>query len=226
MYRETIVQNQLALFDISGRVRIRPMEEPGMYSRGFLARQNIEEARQSSNRLRQKLFEENDVNRLSIERFFNTLTLVAGGTLALSLTYLGYLKTATGGQPTHLWTLKTSWGMLLACLAFSVFYNNFHTRYVAHARLREYAASMKAQRKADIEGADKVPVIDYEGKQWDSGELKTTLTKEMEKFESDVQWHKKRENFYAGLYAWDARAAQSTFILGLAFLLAFAFLNT
>jgi hypothetical protein len=196
-----------------------------MHNRGFLARQRIEQAGQRAAEVRKKLLEENDVNRLACERFFNALVLVAGGTLALSLTYLGYLR-STDGQPVHLWALKASWVLLLCCLAASVFYSNLHTRYISHARMREYAGKLVAERKASIEEADNVQVIDEEGKPWTSEELKTALTKELDKFESDVKWNKKREGFYAGSYTWDARAAQSTFLLGLAFLLVFAFLNT
>lgn len=196
-----------------------------MYSRGQLAQQNIQEAQERSKRVRQKLHEEADTNRLAVERFFNTLTLVSGGTLALSLTYLGYLKTA-GGLPTHLWSLKTCWLLLLVCMTCSIFYNNFHTRYVGHARSREYADSLRTQRQASIREVGNVQVIDEEGTAWSPEELKASLTTEMNSFERDVNWNKVRENFYAGLYTWDARVAQGAFVLGLALLLTFALLNT
>ena len=36
---------------------------------------------------------ESGENRLAYERFYNNLALFSGGTLALSVTFLGYLKT-------------------------------------------------------------------------------------------------------------------------------------
>lgn len=200
-------------------------EGPVTNLRGLLARQKIEGATKSAARVRQKLHEESEVNRLAYERFLNTLTLVAGGTFALSLTYLGYLKTA-GGQPTHLWVLKASWVLLLCCLAGSIFYRSFHTRYTSRARMREYAEKLVAQRRANIEEVDHLDTLDEEGKHWNREELKQTLTAEMNKFQVDADYNRKRENFYAWLYPWDDRVTQCTFLLGLALLLAFAFLNT
>jgi hypothetical protein len=196
-----------------------------MYNKALLAQHNVESAQQASKRVKQKLLEDEAANRLAVERFFNTLALVAGGTLALSVTYLGYLKTA-GGHPAHLWALKASWVLLLCSLACSVFYNYLYPRYVGHGRMREYSESMMALRKASIEGADHLPVIDDEGKPWDREELKRTFTNEMNSFDRAARWNRTRENVYSRLYDWDARVAQAAFVLGLALLLVFAFLNT
>jgi len=196
-----------------------------MYSRGQLAQHNVQSAQQASKRVKQKLLEDEAANRLAVERFFNTLALVAGGTLALSVTYLGYLKTA-GGQPAHLWALKASWVLLLCSLACSVFYNYLYPRYVGHGRMCEYSESMMALRKASIEGADHLPVVDDDGNPWDKDELKRTLTNEMNSFERAARWNGTREKVYSRLYEWDAHVAQAAFVVGLSLLLVFAFLNT
>ena len=196
-----------------------------MHTGAHLAQERLRSAGQKVARVRQKLVEESDVNRLAYERFYNTLTLVAGGTLALSLTYLGYLKTA-GGHPSHLWVLKASWVSLLCCLVGSVFYHNFHTNYVSVARMREYTEKLRAERKASIEEVDNIRVIDETGKPWTSEDLKLSLSNEVALLEENVKRNKKTENAYRTLYAWAARVAQGTFVLGLVFLLAFAFLNT
>jgi hypothetical protein len=66
-----------------------------------------------------KIFEqESGENRRAYERFYNNLALFSGGTIALSVTYLGYLKSLTKPPTLPSW-LVGSWGCLLFCLSLS-----------------------------------------------------------------------------------------------------------
>src|SRR5260370_23710305 len=95
----------------------------------YLAKQKIEDTRQSIARVHAKLLEEVSANRLAQEKFYGTITIVAAGALVLSVTYLGNLK-ASGGKPVDFWLLKSSWASLVLCVTAAIFYHNFHTAYV------------------------------------------------------------------------------------------------
>jgi hypothetical protein len=98
-----------------------------------------------------KIFEqESGENRRACERFYNNLALFSGGTVALSVTYLGYLKSLTK-PPTHPMWLVGSWGCLLLCLALSLFCTLFNTHYAHFARLRQHVDNIKRKRIAEAE---------------------------------------------------------------------------
>jgi hypothetical protein len=191
----------------------------------IIARQNIEEATKSAQKVHQKVLEEVGENRLAIERMHNTITLIASGTLALSITYLGYLK-AAGASPSCLWLLRVSWVALLVCIVASIFNTEFHTRYVHHARLREWAQKLQAQREASIAGLGTINVVDETGQQWDHKDLRAQLEAERGNFESDVTYNKTREDIYSNCDVASAQASRITFVLGLLFLALFATTNT
>jgi len=188
-----------------------------------LAQQKIEDARQAVGRVHQKLLEEMSTNRLAQEKFYGTLTIVAGGALVLSVTYLGSLKAA--GKPVDFWLLKSSWTSLVLCVVASIFYHNFHTAYVHFARIREYISKRKAHRQAAVEEMDGINVIDEQGVEWSRSELRLSLANEISGYDRDEKWNKKREDWYARLYTWAGRAAQATFVVGIVLLLFFAWAN-
>ena len=191
----------------------------------IIARQKIEEARQSTHRVREKVVDEISQNRLAIERMHNSITLIAGGTLALSLTYLGYLKNA-GTAPTYTWFLKVSWGALLFCIVAAIFNYDFHTRYVHYARFREWAQKLVAEREASLAGIGFMNTVDEKGEPWDAQELKASLEADKAKFESDVTYNKIREELYSNCDVASGQAARIMFVLGLLFLALFAMMNT
>ena len=82
----------------------------------------------------QKLEEEAVENRKAYERFYNSLALFSSGTIALSVTYLGYLKSLSNKAVMYPKTLIASWLVLLLCLIASLFYSFFNTHYMYFAR--------------------------------------------------------------------------------------------
>ena len=69
-----------------------------------------------------------NAGQVTYERFYHNLALFSGGTIALSVTYLGYLKTLA--KPVvHQSLLVESWGALFLCLLFSLIYIFCNLRY-------------------------------------------------------------------------------------------------
>jgi hypothetical protein len=57
------------------------------------AKQHVEAAEKHLLSIEENLFKEGQEDRRAFEKFYNNLALFSGGTIALSITYLGYLKT-------------------------------------------------------------------------------------------------------------------------------------
>jgi cell division protein FtsX len=85
---------------------------------------------------------------------------------------------------------------------------------------------MKAYREATMEDIDAITVVDEQGTQWTNGDLRKSLANEIAAFDKDVEWNKKKEDFWAELYTWAGHIAQITFGLGLVLLLLFAIANS
>src|SRR5713226_10622411 len=85
----------------------------------------------------ERMLIESQEDRRAFEKFYNNLALFSGGTVALSITYLGYLKTLP--KPLrHQRLLTASWIALFACLLFSLIYVLCNLYYSHHFREREW----------------------------------------------------------------------------------------
>ena len=91
------------------------------------------------------------------ERFYNSLALFSGGTIALSVTYLGYLKTLPKSVVHPRW-LIASWVSLLTCVACSLFWIFLHTHYGYWARLREDMEAQKDKYQTETEEIHKLNI--------------------------------------------------------------------
>lgn len=166
-----------------------------------------------------------ELNRATNERFYNSLALFSGGTIALSVTFLGYLKTLS--QPIHhLGWLKASWFSLMTCAACSLFWSFVNGYYRHYARAREYAEAIKEKNEVEareishltrsIANLQTPTQIDAFRKP----RLEAAATSE-----EHAKYLAKREKFYLHLWRWLGRLAHAGFLLGLALLLAFAIKN-
>jgi len=95
----------------------------------LIAKQRIEDAQNFRANVAKKRREEAEANRQSYEKFYNQLALLSGGSIALSVTYLGYLKTVTN-HPRQLKLLVASWAVMFLCLVCATFYSFFNTSRV------------------------------------------------------------------------------------------------
>jgi hypothetical protein len=117
----------------------------------------MEAAQKQTAEIRKVMTEEGEANRKSWETLHNNIAIFSSGTIALSITYLGYLQNG-GAAITHPRTLFASWGCLMACVPMSLFVTFTHTYYRAYERFAQYARARRDQKKAEADalGVSKV----------------------------------------------------------------------
>ena len=125
----------------------------------FLARKRVQDARQSVAATKDALREESSENRAAYERFYNNLAIFSGGTIALSITYLEYLKSAS--KPVlYQNLLSASWACFLICLGLALFYSFFYAHYGHYARLRELHQKQQKQCETELETLPQLNIAD------------------------------------------------------------------
>lgn len=190
-----------------------------------VSKQNIRVAHDAALKVAAKRREEADESYRSYGNFFNRLALLAGGTIALSVTFLGYLKTLAV-QPIYLGLLTTSWLLLFLCLVSGTFYSFFHTTYLGHARTRELARRLKEEHETV---AAELPNL------WDDQIVDTTgagLERYIESLgqmaasrDADTRRSGHWERTFGLLYRASSITACLSFVAGLSLLLLFAVAN-
>ena len=172
-----------------------PLQMAGPMTNPLVAKQQILDAQESRRAVGQKRSEDAEENVRVYERFHNNLALLSGGTIALSVTYLGFLGTPSHSQPRHISWLVASWVLLFLCLVCATLYNLFHPHYVLYARTREYVKKLKDEKETL---ADNVPFINVVGitNKKDLDDYVQDLRQAASSLESDVTWASKRERIY------------------------------
>jgi hypothetical protein len=164
------------------------------------------------------------------EKFYNSLALFSSGTVALSVTFLGYLKSLPKPVQHPRW-LVACWICLMTCAASSLFWS-FIYGYYSHY-FHEWQTAKTEKEKYETE-AKELPTL---ARGTVSVQTKApTSPKEMADFVSNrmeaaaicdkrAMSAKRRENLYMHFWRWLGRIAQTSFLSGLALLLAFAVKN-
>jgi hypothetical protein len=186
------------------------------------AQKHITDAAAARKAAHQKLEDESVENRKAYERFYNSLALFSSGTIALSITYLGYLKSIPNKAVMYPKTLIASWLVLLLCLIASLFYSFFNTHYMYFSRVREYLEKATDQKQTQLEEMDNLPL------QNTAEELQAAKARfgvEAQLYSGKVDFAKKREDLYLSLWIWSGRVARFAFPLGLGMLVFFAIMN-
>lgn len=166
-----------------------------------------------------------ETNRRANERFYNSLALFSGGTVALSVTYLGYLKTLSKPIQHPRW-LMASWGSLMLCVACALFWTFVYGYYSHYARAREYAEAVKD--KHEIEAKEITNLNRNVANLQTQAQLDAFRKPRLEAAAASAKneiFLERREKFYANLWRWLGRFAHAGFLLGLGLLLAFAIGN-
>jgi hypothetical protein len=184
-----------------------------------LVEKHVKDATARAAASRELLQQESAENRRAYERFYNSLALFSGGTVALSVTYLGYLKSLSR-PPAHPTWLIGSWGCLLFCLAVSLLCNFFNTHYMHYARLREHVENMKLKREAEADALDPLKPVNLIPAERLAFEEK--LRKAAAAYDKTQRWAAKRESLYLFLWKWSGRLARLAFLGGLGLLFCFA----
>ena len=165
-----------------------------------------------------------DSDRQIYEKFHTNLALISGGTIALSVTFLGYLKAGT--TPVHYKGLPVgSWTCFITCMIVSLFYIVFNTNYGFHFMEREYYEAYQEKLETEVRDVDEIG---------DVANLETTEQKErfkasrranVSRSQEHVDHHKVRQQIYQWLWIWCARLSYTGFLGGLILLLLFAIKN-
>ena len=127
------------------------------------AQQNVVDAQARTKAALQKFEDESIRIRESSDKFYGSLALFSGGTIALSITYLGYLKSAPGRVIIHPRILIAAWIVLLVCAVACLFcplLNSYYTHFarlrilciVAHLPPRTQSLCPSAMSQAEISG--------------------------------------------------------------------------
>jgi hypothetical protein len=164
------------------------------------------------------------------ERFYNSLALFSSGTIALSVTFMGYLKS----QPkplAHPHWLVTCWICLMICATCSLFWP-FVYGYYSHY-FHEWQTANAIKEKLEIEAKEyptlargthslqtSAPVSRKEIEDFQSNRLEAAGI-----YEEKAGTAKRKETLYVHLWQWLGRIAQASFLIRLGFLLAFAIKN-
>ena len=158
------------------------------------------------------------LNRAANERFYSSLALFSSGTIALSVTYLGYLKTLARPVQHPKW-LMAAWVSLMTCAACSLFCH--------YCLARQYAESVK--EKNEIEAKEIASLNRNVVNLQTPAELDAFRKPRLDAAaasEINAKYLARRESFYMHSWRWLGRIAHVSFLLGLGLVLAFAMKNT
>jgi len=98
----------------------------------------------------------NEESRGRDERFYSSLALFSSGTIALSVTFLGYLKNAASKPIQHPHWLIACWICLLTCILCSLFWLRAYGHYTHYFHEWQTANAQKEQFEAE---AKEYPVL-------------------------------------------------------------------
>jgi hypothetical protein len=162
-------------------------------------------------------------NRRAYDTFFSNLALFAGGTVALSVTYLGYLQSrqlAVAG----LWLLGIAWVFLILATITSLFCSYVFATYLYFARQSEAAGFEIKRCETEIAGLPNIPDLKLTTGQPLNSYIES-LKGDLPKLQQAKSDSEKRKNRWWKLRKLCGRTGQTSFVLGLVSLLLFAFMN-
>jgi hypothetical protein len=169
-------------------------------------------------------------NRSTNERFYNSLALFSSGTIALSVTYLGYLKNLPKPIQHPHW-LMACWICLMTCAACSLFWSfvygyysyYFHEWQTAKAQKEHYETEVKefpTLARGTISVQTKALTSQKEIEDFISNRMEASAISDKR-----AKRAKRWETFYMHFWRWLGRIAHLTFLRGISMLLAFAIKN-
>ncbi|MGH9682101.1 MAG: hypothetical protein ACRD4S_00605 [Candidatus Acidiferrales bacterium] len=199
------------------------MEMPPNARRHF-AQKHIEDAARYVDLIEEARLKESENDRRAFERFYNNLALFSGGTMALSVTFLGYLKTLS--KPVRYQPLLTgSWVALFICLVCSFAFVFWHLSYVHYSRSREYCEALKKKYETEAAEIRFMSVANIQTEK-ELSEYQKPRIEAARISEEQARWNKCKEKRYQGLWVWAGRIACTGFVAGIALLVCFAVVNT
>ena len=191
---------------------------------GF-AQQSVREAEARSKAALLKYDEEGIRVRESSDKFYGSLALFSGGTIALSITYLGYLKSSIPGRLVlYPKVLIAAWICLLMCAVASLFCPLLNSYYAHFGRLRVYVNSLVEQNQTYVDEIDNIPLINVTTPD-EKQQHKERLRGKVDARTKDLKWAQKRESTSSALWSVFGWVARLSFPTGLGLLMFFAAKN-
>ncbi len=188
----------------------------------LITHSDLQDAQKHSREIRDRLEAETVESRKANNTFYSSLALFSGGTVALSITYLGYLRNTT--HPViHSRLIVASWACLLAAVPLSLFYPFLHNAYTYYARMAEYLNARAQQRISESEVALKLPVVNLPPDERESEASRRRNAADSLKKQAVTcrRW----EEFYYFMSQWGGLASMLLFVVGLVLLFWFATSN-
>ena len=188
-----------------------------------LTQKHLDEASATAKKVRQRLEELESQNREAHEKFHNNLALFSGGTIALSVTFLGYLKSLPHRAVDWPTLLIASWFVLLICMLTALFQSHFYSFYSHFFATGEYLDSLAKKYTATANAMEHLESVNLteEGKQAEQQKLRDVA----DVYGGKLRPTKKRERIYFWLFVWSGRIARLAFPIGMMLLVFFAIKN-
>jgi hypothetical protein len=187
------------------------------------AQQHMERAARTVAAVEDARAKDSEDNQRAYERFYNNLALFSGGTVALSVTYLGYLKSLPTPVIHKSW-LVGSWCAFFLCLFCSLFWLFLVTHYSHYFRDKEFAEAVQKQYETEIAEIAHMNVVNVQSPAERAAYI-GPRQQAIAKSKDSAAWNERREQFYLRLWVWAGRLARASFLLGFGLLLAFAIRN-
>jgi len=188
------------------------------------AQQDVLNAQARTKTALQKFEDESIRIRETTDKFYGSLALFSGGTIALSITFMGYLKGTSGRTILYPRVLIAAWIVLLVCTVASLFCPLLNSYYAHFARLRIYVGHLVEQKETVVQEMDKLYLVNVSTPE-EKQEYKKRLTAEAEARGKDRKWAKRRESIFDVLWTVFRCTAQLAFPVGLGLLTFFAVKN-
>lgn len=117
----------------------------------IIANQNLKDASKKLSTVHNSVVKIQSTMRNKSMDFYNRLSLLAGGVLSLSITYIGYLSSSPSRQINYAELLFSGWTFLLMAIFSGIYRNHFNLNMghyqtlnsVNRARMEEYEATLK-----------------------------------------------------------------------------------
>jgi hypothetical protein len=172
----------------------------------YFAEKHIEAAEKHLAAVYENQSKEGQEDRRAFEKFCNNLALFSGGTIALSITYLGYLKSL--GKPVlHQRLLTASWVSLFICLLCSLLYVLINLYYAHHYREREEAEAKKKKFETEAEEVPKLDVVNLQTPEQIAA-FQNPRREAARICAENAEHHNKLEKRYQYLWVWAGRIAR------------------
>lgn len=188
-----------------------------------ISQKHLDEASATAKKARQRLEEVQSENREAHEKFHNNLALFSGGTIALSITFLGYLKSLSSRLVVWPKLLIASWILLLICLLTALFHSHFYSFYSYFFAAGEYLDSLVGKYRTTANAMETLELVNLTEEQKQAEQRK--LLDIAGSYSGKQMPTKKRERIYFWLFVWSGRVARLACPIGMMLLVLFAIKN-